>query len=373
MTIPKIAFVLKTDGFEYDDRIRKECITLSKSADVTIFVTFDNNEEEEGVTSYGIPYKSFSLVMRKKLPSGKFLLIKALEFYLRVRSHLKSFDLIWAHEEYAFLFPLLTKKNKYIWDLHEIPALFDRPFLRSVFHYIEKRSKKIIHANDFRIQYLKKTGFIKNPQKHAFIRNYPDERFLLSKEIPVKYDEFKKWLDSEPYVYLQGLSVSGRYPYNSIASVLDATSFKIVVIGPFEDRVALNMLHEKYPEELEKRVFFAGMIDQLAIPVYLRNALFTIVLYDISKPNNRYCEANRFYQAINFGIPVIVGSNETMSEITDLYNVGIALKSDGCDLEELRTAINQLLENYDLYKRNAESCKKRFVWNDDLIMKEWYA
>ena len=129
----KIAFVLRTVGLEYDDRVRKECITLARSADLTIFALFSNNREEEGITSYGIPYKSFHLVTREKLPSGKFLFFKALEFYFRVIRHLKGFDLIWAHEVYTVLFPLLAGKNKFIWDLHEIPAPFNRPILRNIF------------------------------------------------------------------------------------------------------------------------------------------------------------------------------------------------------------------------------------------------
>ena len=46
MTKPNIAIVLRTVGLEYDDRVRKECIALSKIAKLKIFVTFENNAEE---------------------------------------------------------------------------------------------------------------------------------------------------------------------------------------------------------------------------------------------------------------------------------------------------------------------------------------
>jgi len=142
----KIAVVCRTVGLEYDDRIRKECISLSKIAQVKIFVTFENNIEEEGVTSYGIPYKSFALTSRKKFTSGHFLLFKAFEFYIKARKPLKKYDLIWAHEEYTFMFALFIKKNKLIWDLHEIPKYFRKIYMKPVFQFIEKRSKHIIHA-----------------------------------------------------------------------------------------------------------------------------------------------------------------------------------------------------------------------------------
>ena len=71
-----IAVIAKTKGLEFDDRIRKECIALSKKYHVTIFVVFDDNRQEEGITSYGIKYKSFRIKTRDILPQSKFLLIK---------------------------------------------------------------------------------------------------------------------------------------------------------------------------------------------------------------------------------------------------------------------------------------------------------
>lgn len=364
MTKPNIAIVLRTVGLEYDDRVRKECIALSKIAKLKIFVTFENNAEEEGITRYGIPYKSFKLTTRERIPSGKLLLVKALEFYFKVKPHLKEFDLIWAHEEYTFLFPLLAQKGKFVWDLHEIPAMFTKPIMKNFFNYIENKSKAIIHANPQRIKYLLENGYIKFPIKHSSIRNFPDNNFLDSNVLPKNYTEFKEWLGVKDFVYLQGLTVADRFPFNSIASVLDATDLNIVVVGTFEDLGALENLRNKYGEELNIRVFFAGRVNQLAIPAFLRDAKFSIVLYNIDDPNNRYCEANRFYQAINYGIPVIVGCNESMADIMNDYNVGIALQSDGRDLDDLKKSIVSLQDNYDFYKNNATLHGGKFLWDE---------
>lgn len=364
MTKPNIAIVLRTVGLEYDDRVRKECIALSKIANLKIFVTFENNAEEEGYTSYGIPYKSFKLTTRERIPSGKLLLVKAFEFYLKVKPYLKEFDLIWAHEEYTFLFPLFAPRGKFIWDLHEIPAMFTKPIMKNFFNYIENKSKAIIHANPQRIKYLIENAYIKYPEKHSSIRNFPDNNFLDSNVLPNNYTEFKEWLGDKDYVYLQGLTVADRFPYNSIASVLDATDLNIVVVGTFEDIEALESLRNKYGVELNRRVFFAGRVNQLAIPAFLRDAKFSIVLYNIDDPNNRYCEANRFYQAINYGIPVIVGCNESMAVIINDYNVGIALQSDGRDLDDLKKSIVSLQAQYDFYKNNATKHGSRFLWDE---------
>ncbi len=373
MSRPKIAFVLRSIGLEYDDRIRKECITLSKTADVKIFVIFTNNIKEEGVTSYGIPYKSFRINTRKIFPSGKFLFLKSIEFYLKTIKHLKQYDIVWAHEVYSFLFPLLMKRNKVIWDLHELPGRFNRPIWIKIFHYIENKCKRIIHANEFRIQYLKNARLIKQPKKHVFVRNYPDKNFIFSKKTPESYKKIKDWLSGETYVYLQGLTNPGRYPYNSIASVLKSTEYKIIVAGDYYNENIKQLLINKFGEEFFKRVFFAGMINQLEIPSILKNAKFTIVLYNISLPNNRYCEANRFYQAINLGVPVITGCNEPMVEIVNKHKLGIAMDSDGSKLDDLCKSIKELIQNYDYYKRNVESNGQKFIWSDDSINKSWYS
>lgn len=362
----KIAFVLRTVGLEYDDRIRKECISLKEKYDITIFAHFYNNLEEEGITSYGIPYKSYKLYSRLLIPSSKLLFVKAFELFNCIRKDIKEYDYIWAHEEYTFMFPLLLKHKYIIWDLHEIPSHFSSRFLRSVFIYIEKKCFKIIHANNNRINYLKSIELIKYPLKHSSIRNFPDNVFINSVSTPVIFKNFVKWLGDDDFVYLQGLTVQDRYPYNSIAAILESTNFKIIVVGSFEHTISLNRLTDRYGDLLSKRVYFAGMIDQLSIPSLLRKAKFSIVLYDTSDPNNRFCEANRFYQSIVLGIPTICGNNESMAEIINEDEVGVVLDSDGRDINNIITSIKILLSNYSYYKENCEKYKSKYVWNTNL-------
>lgn len=368
----KIAIICRTVGLEYDDRIRKECISIAKNAEVKIFVVFESNLEEEGITSYGIPYKSFKLITRDIFPSSRFLLIKAFEFYFKVRPEIKDYDLIWAHEEYTFLFPLFAQKGRFIWDLHEIPMLFDRPILRNIFHYIENKSKYVLHANEYRIKYLKDIGLVRQSSKHDYVRNYPDIHFTNSKAQAHNYKEFLEWLNGYNYVYLQGLTGSGRYPYNSIASVLEATDLKIVVVGSFEDIASRKKLEQNFGSLLIERVFFAGKVNQLEIPSYLKKAVFTMVFYDNSFPNNEYCEANRFYQAINFGIPVITGCNISLSSIVEEFNLGISLGADGRDIDEIKAAIKILLADHDFYNNNCNKNKETFVWTESSVKESWY-
>lgn len=362
---PRIAMVARTKGLEYDDRIRKECITLSKQADVKIYVNFTDNREEAGITSYGIPYESFKLKTRDNLPSSKYLFIKSIDFYLQVRKKLKDFDIIWAHEIDTYLFPLLGSKGKYIWDQHEIPARFLKPLLNKSFHIIEWKCLYMIHANQFRKDYLWEKGLIKKLSKHKIIRNYPDKIFIEAKSLTDQggFSDFIKWLNGKEYVYLQGLSSDLRYPLNTVEAVLEETDLKVVIIGGYE-KEAKKKLKNKYGIQLYERVYFRGMVDQLDTPMYIKKAKFSIVLYSLSTPNNRFCEPNRMYQAISLGVPVIVGCNKPMKELVEKYGFGVSLDHDGNDLNDLKINIRILNAKIGQFKKNIEINKSQIIWEN---------
>ncbi len=80
-----------------------------------------------------------------------------------------------------------------------------------------------------------------------------------------------------------------------------------------------------------------------------------MVFYHVTNSNNEYCEANRFYQAINFGIPIETGNNASMDSLLKEYGLGVALVSDERYLEEIKSAIYLLLLQYNQIKK---SCLK---------------
>ena len=364
-----IAVVVKSAGIEYDDRVRKVSLALSRHFYVKIFIVQDDNSECEGKTSYGIDYESIKLKLRDRLPQAKFLVLKTLEYYFKVVKRIKGFDYYWYNEEKTFLFPLLAPSNQiFVWDQHEIPMLFCHGFKRKLFNMIEKKCRLMFHANPQRIDYLMSIGLLKEPQKHRFIHNYPDKECVMSSLLPPCYEEFKAWLNNSEYVYLQGLNSSKRKPFNSVCAVLDNTDFKVFVAGYFEEGEKRRLL-EKYPA-LTERVFFAGLVPQLTIPSILREAKFTIVLYETATPNNKYCEANRMYQAMAMGVPLIVGENPSMADVVH-GTYGIALKSDGSELSELNQAVKDITRNLNHYRNNCLAHSNDYLWSQDMVPLDW--
>lgn len=108
----KIAMIVKTNSLEFDDRIRKVSLALSKDADVKIFALLNDNTEKDDITSYRIHYHSFSLRSRALFPSKKLLLLKTLEFYLKVIMHVRKYDVLWANDENTFYFLCSQKRTR---------------------------------------------------------------------------------------------------------------------------------------------------------------------------------------------------------------------------------------------------------------------
>lgn len=362
----KVALVLYTSGLDYDDRIRKEILSIQKlypNVSFKIFAVEAKNREEEGVTSYGVPYRVPYLKTRVKYPSGTHTLAKAWDFYRTVKDDLKTFDIVWCADVETFLFVLFTKNKPIVWDLHELPMPFMRNrWMKMLFQHLESRCKVMIHANEQRLQYLIDKGFIRHPNQNFVLRNYPQFNEIDS-EYDEMYQRFKTWLGDDKCVYLQGINAEDRADVESINAVLAVEGLKGVVVG--YTRPELMSLLEKYhtKQELDERLFFTGRVKQLKTPQYIRLCVMGLVFYKNTCMNNWYCEANRFFQNIINGNPVVVGQNPSLKMTVESYHLGMVADTDGTDTTAIKVAIEKLLSHYNEYKKIVEVCRSRWMWN----------
>lgn len=362
----KIAVVIKTEGLEYDDRVRKEILTIEKLfpyIKFKIFAMLPDNKELEGVTEYGIPYKTVYIPSRDKFPSAKRVFLKAYQFYKVVKEYLDEFDAVWAANVDTSLIPMLYKCRRMVWDLHELPMRYlSNPLKKRILRFIFNKCRIVIHANPQREQYLESLGVVTNPKKHYALRNFPN-----FDDIDQEYDErffcFKEWKGNRRCVYLQGLDGDRRAAYESVKAVLRTEDMIAVVVGRFDEK-SKSHLELEFGNELGERVMFMGRIPQLKIPQYVRLCYTTLVFYKNTSPNNYYCEANRFYQSVLMGLPVVVGNNPPMRDLVEQYGFGISIDDDGCDVQRIVEGISNVVSRYDEYKRNIEKYKGYLLWNN---------
>jgi hypothetical protein len=361
--VKNVAFVLYTSGLEYDDRVRKEALSLIKlGVNVEIFFITPGNNFSSGITSYGVVFHEFKLFSRNFFKSGTFTFVKSLEFTFRVVFRLRKFDTIWIHDTEPFLIPLFLRK-RFIWDLHEIPELFlKNSFLKLVFQFLEKKSQFIIHANSHRLNYLLETNFLKISSKNLFLRNFPDHKFTESTNFDKQFLCFLEWLGESDFIYLQGLDDLERFPETTISAILRFKKFKAVIIGNFDLSLKLS-LEKKYGSIFFENFFFTGPISQLETPAYIHRSRLSIIFYNSSSINTLYCEPNRLFQALFLDKPVIVGKNESMKHIVEKYNFGISIDSFGELESHIIDAIGVIDSNYSYYLNNIKLNKSFISWS----------
>lgn len=361
MVDKKILMIVRTTGLEFDDRVRKEALSLKHlGCDVFILANYTSNVSSKGITEYGIPFQAVQLRSRAIFPSKRFLVLKMFELWLiSMWIMLKEkYNVVWAHEEYTIL-SLLVKipRTYYVFDQHELPKfLMSSNFRKRLYRRIENVSDIIIVANDERLEFMRKSGLILKPQKYFVLNNFTDKVFSGLKVLDLP-SELNIWLQGSDYILLQGGGHFNRYPSEVISAVNRHGKYKIVLIGP---------VYEKIKEEIAQNysdiVYLTGYVDQLELTRFIDHARYSIILYANTDSNNFFCEPNRLYQAICRGIPVIVGINPPMKNLVIKYTIGEVLSDDGRSVDGIYEAILRIEENYSKYKESISQIKYTHNW-----------
>lgn len=362
----KIAMILHTTGIEYDDRIRKEMLTMMNlfpDIKFKIFAIIDGKQdkEESGVSDYGVEYYIPFLKTRTKYKPGTHLFAKAWDFYRTVKPMLNGFDAIWCADFDILFFILLCNKPK-VWDMHELPTIFlGSSIKQTLLKLLMNKCIVVIHANENRLNYLKSINALSNEDNQLIIRNFPafDEKAKTTDDI---FNAFKVWKGDSQCVYLQGLIDRNRSAIESVSAVMNLSSCKGVVVGNFKND-CLEELQTIYGPELQERIFFTGRVPQQMTPHYIRECSASLVLYKNVRANNYYCEPNRMFQSIMNDCPVVVGCNPPMKELVDRYGFGEVLADDGQDVNSISVAIEKILTNKEHYLDNISKNKEVITWD----------
>ena len=361
----RIAMVLKTDGLQYDDRVRKEVQTIQRlypNISFKIFPMLPNNEQIEGITDYGVPYKSIYCKTRSKYPSKSHLLRKALDFYRVAQRETHGFDVVWCADPEAFAVAALIKTPHLIWDLHEIPSALTRGKIRKgLLQYIFRRCDVILHANPQRIDYLESVGCIKDKSKHYAIRNYPQFEDV-NNSLDESYMNFMEWKGSRKCVYLQGTNGWKRADIEVASALMSFPDLVAVVVGGFDNNTKQKLFDTYGKNTVLEKFYFVGRVPQLKTPLYINKCSFSIVFYKQENPGLKYCEANRFYQSVVCGIPVVTGNNPPMRELMLKYEFGVCIDDDGKDIEKIKEGISKLLTDYNYYLQKVNKNRYELLW-----------
>ena len=367
-----VLMIIKTSGLEYDDRLRKEALTIKNlKLNTSILVLGYNNQKNKGVANYGVRFESIRLISRKLFPRKSALAIKLFEMYVKFLLGIlkKRPRVVWAHNcelagliWFLWIFKKIGIIERVVWDQHELmpPRFLKDKFFKIWFKLLIECCDAIVTANKDRKEYTLSSLSIEDNSKYVVVENYCDNKSIDSP--PGKLPPYlSRWLEGKEYFVVLGGASQERYFKNAFESVLRLKEYKLITVGPdpcgMEERLV-----KMYGDKVSDICYMTGFVSQNEIVNYLDNALASIILYSSDSINSFYCAPNRLYQSIARGIPVIVGNNPPMKEAVERLNCGVVLAGDGREMAHLDNGLHKLLNNLAEYKQKAALCKREFVW-----------
>ncbi|NAS07488.1 glycosyltransferase [Acinetobacter haemolyticus] len=348
-----VLMVLKTQNLKNDQRVLKEIRSLTQhGAKVEIFVTknCEMTQEQLGHPIYDIKISGGAA------PTNLILqFLGIFQFYIKFILFVinKKYKKFWVCDPIMFGLVLLIRSikptSKIIWDHHELPPswFLNNKILMFFFKKAYSKADVNIHANEPRKNYLEGLLGIKSKVGYI-ISNYPESINIGKEALDEKGED---WLSkNKKFIYLQNCLQENRYGQQTIKAAISA-GYKVFHAGKIESDYI-----EKYNLS-DDEVFFAGYLSAEQINYVLEKCTFTIILYKQNSLNQTFCDANRLYQAMSLGVPIISGNNPTLVDATKDYKNCVILKDDGRDVESIRLAILELLSDI--------SCRepKLFDWS----------
>lgn len=369
-----ILMLIKTSELEYDDRLKKEIISLKKlNKSIVVRGVLQNNSKSKGFFLNQINFKTYRIYTRAIFPHKKLIAIKAAEMYLYyiISIIVLKPRIVWAHNmDMVGLIPFLSllKKLKLIerivWDQHELPdeAFFNNLKLKNRLSKAYEKTDILIQANNARLNHLKKYFTINRAE---IVLNYPNTVFRNARKMDLKY-EYLNWVNGRKFFITTGLyDQNKRYVENICRAVLNTEDYCLVVMGPYNPKIKVN-LNKIVGYNISDRILFTGMISHEDILNITDNAYASIILYNDEQLNSKYCAPNRLYQAILRDVPVVAGNNPTMKEVVDKFQLGVVLESDGKDINHIYNGIQTIIENRSNYIDNILEVKDMFNWDKNL-------
>ena len=364
-----ILHIIKTSAFHSDGRLLKWIESLSEfQYGSNVLIVEDKNRNGGFIYKKGF-VKTLRLFSRKFFSQRKGYVFKIPEYsirsYISVLKRPEKIVVFHDMQHYLTLFLLIIykpKKIKLIWDLHELPhdKLSENVLSRKILKFILENVDLLVYTNAERRRYMHESlSFCE--KDYVLLRNYPERKYIQCGHNSLD-EEILMWLDGTPYILWMGWASDGR----NFKSVLEALKdyknrLKLIILGPVEPE-----MERIVNEHVKEGFIYQKFVPQREIIKYVDNSFFSIVLYKNSSPNNLLCEPNRLYQLLSRNIPVICGSNPPMRNIVEKLDGGIILEDDGTNVNGIKLALSEMVDNIEYYKKNLKRFNKEdfFSWEE---------
>lgn len=366
----KKVFVSVTNDLVADQRIHRVCSTLTNMGFcVTLLGRRKANSKELNNRSYTT--FRFQLLVEK----GPLFYIEynlRLFFFLLTR---KSNVLVSNDLDTLFANYLVSKLKRtfLVYDSHEfftgVPELAERPFVRGIWNRIEKfilpKLKKLYTVNDS----IAKLYLHKYNVDMKVIKNFP---YLIKNEI-TKTKSFLGFDESSKIILYQGAVNKDRGLEEVIIAMKFVQDAILVIIGDGDVAKDLKVLVLK--ENLEKKVFFLGIINFELLPPYTAIANIGLSIEKDTNLNYKFCLPNKLFDYIQAEVPVLATPLEEIKKVYDKFNIGEFIESH--EPSVIANKINYMLkatEKQKWWRQQLLLAKEEYNWNkEEAKLKEIYS
>jgi glycosyltransferase involved in cell wall biosynthesis len=381
----KIAFfVHRTRGAAMDSRLRKMITTLSNNGIPCRGLLWQKNNK-----NFNYKYNELSWLTvhslwfySRKEPKGSwpihiFEIIQETIFaFFKIFIYRPSWIIIQNHRYFllAALMIIIYRPlygSRIVWDLRELPNGFMKGYVaKYIFSKIIFNCNSSIVANVERYKYMVSIYGKRAMSSTMVVPNYESISFIDKPYANLNY-KLKKFLKGRRYIYLQNPIGKDRLLLEVVSAIFQLTDMVLVVTGNVPNEL-LNDIYSKFDsDKVAKSVYFTGLVPEINLLEYIDNAYAAIVVYKKNKKNNELAEPNKLYQSIARGTPVIVGINDSISKVVKKTKGGVVLIDDGSSVQSISDGITELINNYELYKKNSIKNRGVYSWekNEDVLCK----
>jgi glycosyltransferase involved in cell wall biosynthesis len=353
-----------SNPFTHDPRVYNEAQSLIKAGHTVTVLSWDRKKEnspKEVKDGINIT-RSFNTKFMNILPYDIFRLHfwwnkgykDAIKLYTET-----SFDVIHCHDLSSLPIGIKLKEKlglPLIYDAHEIWGyMAARDLPKWWANYYLKKEKGIIKNVDRIIT-------VNEPLKQYFskITNKPITIVMNCKPLQrSSYEPAKN--EKITLIYIGTISVS-RFLSQMVDVVRDIPDVYLIIAGSGSDTKYVNNLKVKCSKT--KNVDFFGQIPMSEVLPMTKKADVVVCLTDPNDPNNSRASANKQFEAMVCGRPIICTKNTYPGILTETEKCGLVTLYTKKDLEKI---IIKLRDNpklrHDLGKNALNSALREYNWN----------
>lgn len=298
-------------------------------------------------------YKSIPIVVQGGYGKGLFGIMSRFKYGFELRKKVKTKlakgDTIFVtdFDSAIFLYDFKSKYNlKFIFDIADFIETFDSNWPKFFRFIVRKLYFPIYNISDFIVVPDKNRIFnipLKFHSKVRIINNAPVLRKV--KNIRIKIPDKSKI----NIIYYGGLSEDrGLHFLNKLSNNFKNIQIHVAGWGQLESIFRAN-----------SNICFYGMLDEGEVLSLLSHMDYSYIVYDPKHEHNRIASPNKFFEAINYEIPMIVCRGTSIDEKILELKIGEVIDYNYASLADLLLKLEKNKSRYNFTRE----MKNDFSWN----------